>query len=64
VSVRIYNVAGQAVRSLVDEVKPAGVYDVKWNGRDSAGVRVASGVYFCRLVTNGFTQTRKLTVLK
>jgi len=64
VKLRIYNVAGQVVRSLVDEVRIAGVHSVTWDGRDETGAPVASGVYFYRLVTSGFTKTKKLTVLK
>ena len=64
VSLRIYNVAGQVVKSLVDELKTPGAHHVTWDGRNNTGAPVASGVYFYRLVTTNFTQTRKLTVLK
>ena len=42
----------------------AGRYDVRWDGRDSAGQRVAAGVYFYRLVADGQTLTKKMTVMK
>ena len=65
VYLRIYNVAGQLVRTLVDEVlAPEGVRPVAWNGLDDSGQPVSSGVYFCRLETKGFTQTKKLVLLK
>jgi len=65
----IYNILGQEVTRLVDEVQDAGVKHVVWNAR-SATTTVASGVYFYRLEavsggpTERFTQVRKLMVLK
>jgi hypothetical protein len=65
VSLKIYNVAGQLVKTLVDEVKsPETVTPLTWDGRNDAGKKVASGVYFCRLVTKDFAQTKKLVLLK
>lgn len=64
VSLKIYNVAGFLVRTLVNEKKIPGVYTVKWNSENNSGDPVASGVYFYRLVTKEFTKTRKLVVLK
>ncbi|MCK5617980.1 MAG: aryl-sulfate sulfotransferase [Candidatus Krumholzibacteria bacterium] len=66
VSLAVYNVAGKLVRTLVDEVKPplAGGYSVAWDGRTNAGNPVPSGVYFYRLVTQNFMQTRKMILLK
>jgi len=65
VRLHIYNVAGQLVRTLVDDVRTPGVvHTMEWNGRDNAGQSVASGVYFYRLVTTDFTQTRKMVLLK
>jgi hypothetical protein len=65
VSLRIYNVAGQLVKTLVDEVKePALEYKVKWNGETDSGQPAATGVYMYKLVTKGFTQTKKMVYLK
>jgi hypothetical protein len=65
VSLKVYNVAGQLLRTLVDEVKPpAAEYRVKWNGDNDAGQPVASGVYFYKFVTKNFTQTKKMVLLK
>ena len=66
VTLAIYNVAGQLVRTLVNEVRHAGTEPlaVAWDGRDNRGERVASGVYLCRLVTADFQQARKLVLLK
>ncbi|NIM18981.1 MAG: T9SS type A sorting domain-containing protein [Candidatus Latescibacteria bacterium] len=64
VSLKIYNVAGQLVRTLVNEEKPAGEYTKDWKGRNDAGNPVSSGVYFYKLVTKNFTQTKKMVLLK
>ena len=60
----IYNLAGQLVRPLLDEVRPAGQYRIVWDGRDARGGRVASGVYLYRAVTPAGTQTRRMTLMK
>jgi hypothetical protein len=65
VSLRVYNVAGQLVRTLVDEQVKAGVVNnVQWHGLNDAGQQVSSGVYFYKLVTTNFTQTKKMVLLK
>ena len=67
-SLKIYNTLGQEVKTLVNEEQPAGNYQVLWDGRDSSGKQVASGVYFCRLeVTGGrfkVEKTRKMVILR
>jgi hypothetical protein len=65
VSLKVYNVAGQLVRTLVDEVqKPDAVAPITWNGMNNTGQQVSSGVYFYKLVTKNFTQTKKMVLLK
>jgi hypothetical protein len=65
VTLRVYNVRGQRVKTLVDDTRAPGViHRIEWDGRNDAGQRVASGVYFYRLVTRGFVKTRKMVLLK
>ncbi len=64
VSVKIYNVRGQLVRSLVDDFQPAGFYDIRWDGHDAAGNTLASGTYIYRMKAGDFEQTRKMILLK
>jgi hypothetical protein len=65
VTLNVYNVAGQLIRTLVDETVKAGlIHEVKWNGDNNAGSRVSSGVYFYKLTTGDYTQTKKMVVLK
>jgi hypothetical protein len=62
-SIRIFNVAGQLVRSFDGRLE-AGVHEVTWEGNNNQGAKVASGVYFYRAEANGFTETRKMMMLK
>ena len=66
VTLKIYTVAGELVRTLVDERRGpiAGGYAVTWNGRNNLGDPVSSGVYFCRLLAKNFSQTKKMVLLK
>jgi len=59
VTLDIYNLRGQLVKRLVDGEQPAGVHTVTF---DAGGL--ASGIYFYRLQTAGFTRTRKMLILK
>jgi len=60
----IYAVDGRHVTTLKNEELLAGRHTVTWTGRDDAGERVASGIYFCRLRAGAFSQTLKMTLIK
>lgn len=60
----IYDVSGKLVQKLVDRRMSPGFYTEEWDGRDATGHEVASGVYFYRLKTEGFSETRKMVLLK
>ena len=64
VRLAVYDIRGKLVRTLVDQVKSAGTYTVFWDGTDESGVQVSSGVYFYRMVSGSFIQTRKMVLLK
>jgi hypothetical protein len=64
VSLSIYNVLGQHVKSLVDEYMRAGFQTVSWDGTDNSGRTVASGVYFYKLRADNFSATKKMLMLK
>jgi hypothetical protein len=64
VSIRIYNGAGQLVRTLVDQLADPGGHVVTWDGLSNSGKPVSSGVYFYRLASGDFSQTRKMVLLK
>jgi subtilisin-like proprotein convertase family protein len=64
VHLAVYNVAGRLVRTLVDGEVDPGYHSVVWDGRDNNGVEVGSGVYFCRMVADGFNGSIKMVLLK
>ena len=66
VTLQIYNVLGQVVRTLVaSEAQNAGRYQIRWNGMDDRGVPVSSGIYFYQISADGkFSDVRKLMLLK
>ena len=64
VRLEIYNLLGQSIRTLVDEVQTAGSYRVSWDARDATGRRVSTGIYFTRLHYPGGVQTRRMLYLE
>lgn len=64
VTVAVYSILGQQVRKLVDARQNPGSYHTTWDGRDSGGRVLASGVYFVRLSSPSFSQVRRITLVR
>ena len=64
VKLEVYNLKGQLVKTLANKEIEAGIYSVSWNGKDSNDKPVASGVYFYRLSTPGYKQSKKMLLMK
>jgi len=64
VKVDIYNVRGQKIRTLLNQQFDAGYHTISWNGQDDQEKTVASGFYYCRMVTNNGTSFIKMMMLK
>ncbi len=64
VQIDIYNLKGQKVKSLVQETKAAGNYNVVWNGTDDNNRPVSSGVYFFKMNAGKYSATRKMILMK
>jgi hypothetical protein len=64
VTLEIYNMLGQKIRTLVHENQSPGQHQIHWNGANDAGNSVASGIYIYSLKTSEFTQTRKLVLIR
>jgi len=62
--IRIYDVLGRRIRTLVDGNRPAGRQILGWDGRDDSGKEVASGTYFYRLVAPGVDESRKMVIVR
>jgi hypothetical protein len=63
-TLRIYNILGQLVRTLVDEERMSGDYQVSWDGKDQNGKEVKSGIYFYVLRCDQFKETRKMLLIR
>jgi hypothetical protein len=64
VSLRIYNVMGNLVTTLVDQKQSPGNHSVLWDGRDRQGKLVSTGIYFYKIQAGSFTQIRKMALVK
>jgi hypothetical protein len=64
VALRIYDVSGNLIRTLVDGVMDPGMHVEQWDGRNAGGIRVASGVYVARLAVGDDVVTRKLVLVQ
>lgn len=64
VSLRIYDLLGREIRTLVDDFEAAGVKSVIWNGKDNLGREAGAGFYLYRLEADDFVETRKLLLVK
>jgi len=64
VKLTVYNIRGERVKTLVDRHKPAGIYYVRWNGTNSEGKEMASGVYFYKLQMGSNVQVKRMLLMK
>lgn len=64
VTLTIFNLLGKEVKTLVDEDKPAGIYQVQWDGKDALGKETPSGIYFYRITAGEKSEIRKMTKIK
>jgi len=64
VTLKIFDLRGRLVCTLVDDEKEAGSYTAFWDGTDQAGRHVSSGVYLCRMQAGDFSKVRKMVLLK
>jgi hypothetical protein len=64
VSLKVYDVLGREVRTLVNDKVNAGYHEVVWDGRNAFGAQVASGMYIYRITAGDFTSSKKMMMLK
>jgi hypothetical protein len=64
VSLKIFNLLGQEINDLVNGEMNAGDHKIVWNGKNSASIQVASGIYFYRLTTGKFGSVKKMLLIK
>jgi len=64
ISLKIFNLLGQEIVTLVQEIQKKGTYEIRWNGNDKRGNKVASGIYIFRITTNNSAKTGKMVLLR
>lgn len=64
ITLSIYDITGRKLRTLIDKELSPGSYSVTWDGRNSKGESVSTGIYLCRLKSSSQAATRKLLLLK
>ena len=64
VTLIVYNILGQRIRTLVDDVRSAGRYEVTWDGRNESGFSVGTGIYLYRIEAGPYTNVQKMLLLK
>jgi len=64
VTIKIYDITGKEIKSLVSQKMSPGKYTVDWNGTDNNGLQIATGVYFYRLVASGNVIVKKMVLIK
>jgi flagellar hook assembly protein FlgD len=64
VVLRIFNVLGQEIRTLVDQKQSANYYKVVWDGKDNDGLNVGSGLYLYSLSAGEFRETKRMLLLR
>ncbi len=64
VTLKVYNLLGQEVKTLVDELQTAGAKQVQWDGKNQKGAQLATGMYIYRLKAGNFVESRKMILSK
>ena len=64
VQLKIFDISGRLIATLVDGFQAAGYRSVTWNGTDNRGIAVSSGVYFCKIVAGNWSEQRKMILLR
>ncbi|NWF90605.1 MAG: T9SS type A sorting domain-containing protein, partial [Ignavibacteriaceae bacterium] len=64
VKIKIYDLLGVEVKTLLESEQSAGLYNIQWNGENNFGSKVSSGTYIYRLEAGNFVQSKKMVLLK
>ena len=64
VTIEVFNILGQKVKTLVDERRAVGSHVVDWDGKDERGADISSGIYFYKMVADDFSDIKKMVLLK
>jgi len=64
VTIAVYNILGQKIKTLLSQRQTAGEYRVVWDGKDGSGQEVSSGIYFYRLQAGGFKEVKRALLVR
>jgi hypothetical protein len=64
VSLKIYDILGREVKTLVNSEQNTGIYNIQWNGDNNYGSKVSSGIYLYKIEAGNFMMTKKMILLK
>ena len=64
VTLKVYDMLGREIRTLLNAEKNAGTYSIDWNADDNLGLKVASGMYIYRITAGNFVATKKMALIK
>ena len=64
ITLKVYNLKGEEVKTLVNAEQPSGSYSVNWKGVNNKGQQISSGIYYYRIEAENYSQTRKMILLK
>jgi len=64
VELKVFDITGRDIKTLVDEYQPAGLQSVIWDGKNNLGYAVKSGIYLCQIKSGNQTQIKKMALIK
>lgn len=64
VTIKIFNTLGQEIRTLINDIKPAGSFSIRWDGKDQNGHQLPSGLYLYHIQAGSFRDTKKLLLIR
>jgi len=64
VNLKIYNILGQEIKTLIDYEQQTGNYQIIWDGTDNYNIHVSSGIYVCKIKEGNFVQGKKMILLR
>ena len=64
VSLQIFDISGRLIKTLANEEMEAGNHEIKWNVSDERGVQVSTGIYYLKLITGNYIETKHLSIIK
>ena len=64
ITLKIYDILGHEIITLMNDVMNAGTYSVMWDGKDTFGHQVSSGIYFCHLTNGDYSELMRMVLLR